>query len=84
MLKWVEPKRDVQDYIEAIMADGSHHFLPPRVLDVMLYNNRVKQFKRSSGWVTVGVHPTRAKHKTNPGYIYSGTERRTSVNYCHS
>lgn len=62
MLRWVETRPQGQQSIEAVLIDDTHHSLSPRVLDVMLYNKMVKKFKRATGWVTVGIHPTRSNH----------------------
>jgi hypothetical protein len=62
------------------MRDGSFHHFTPHVLDVLLENDRVLKFKRSSGWVTVGVDPVRAKRREDFNHIYYGPERRISAN----
>ena len=61
---------------EIIMSDGTQIHVTPRVLDVLLDTNRIKKFKRSSGWVTVGLDPVRAKRRKDYCNIYSGVERR--------
>jgi hypothetical protein len=75
----VEPKRAGQTHIEAITRDGTHHHFTPRVLDVMLERDQVMRFKRSSGWVTVGVDPVRAKRSSGDSFIHDGWERRCST-----
>lgn len=65
--------------IDVILKDGTYHHFTPRVLDVLLESNRVMKFKRTSGWVTVGVDPIRVRCRvghTNHGY--HGPERRLS------
>ena len=64
--------------IETIMGDGTHHYFTPQVLDVMLSNNRVLKFKRSSGWVTVGVDSIRTYSRRMGFHIYNGPERRST------
>jgi hypothetical protein len=64
--------------IELIMSDGTQIHVTPRVLEVLLDTNRVAKFKRSSGWVTVGLDPVRAKHIKDYCYLYNGPERRIS------
>jgi len=71
--------RSHQGRIEVILHDGTHYELSPRELDVMLDNDWVMKFKRSSGWVTVGVHPVRAKARVDLCPVYYGVERRRSV-----
>ena len=74
-----EPSTDHLPCIETVLTDGSHHLLPPRVLHVMLDLNYVKHFKRSSGWVTVGVDPVRVKYSSTGGNEHQGPERRTPL-----
>jgi len=63
--------------IEVIMNDGTHHHFMPQVLDVLLENNRVMKFRRSSGWVTVGVDPVRGRgRRSELSLNYYGPERR--------
>ena len=65
--------------IEVIMNDGTHHRFMPQVLDVLIENNRVMKFRRSSGWVTVGVDPIRVTgRRVEPIVNYFGPERRNS------
>ena len=57
-------RSDVNRYrIETIVDNDTLHYFTPQVLDVMLGNNLVVRFKRSSGWVTVGVDPIRTKNR---------------------
>jgi hypothetical protein len=74
----VEPKVVGKTHIEAITRDGTHHHFTPRVLDVMLERDQVMRFKRSSGWVTVGIDPVRVKRRDDICCFYDGQERRTS------
>ncbi len=72
----VEQWRGVKQPIDVVLADGTSCQLPPKVLDVMLENNRVLKFRRSTGWVTVGVDPVRSRRCGFYGDSYSGPERR--------
>jgi hypothetical protein len=69
-------KPDDQHPIETILTDGTSCQIRPRVLDNLLENGRVMRFKRSSGWVTVGVDPVRAKRRNDVCLLYYGPERR--------
>ena len=72
-------RSDVNCYrIETIVDNDTLHYFTPQVLDVMLGNNLVVRFKRSSGWVTVGVDPIRAKNRREASRLYSGHERRSN------
>jgi hypothetical protein len=70
--------RSGQRPIEAIIEDGTHHFLPPSVLDVLLEHNKVIKFRRSSGWVTVGIHPIRFKQKEEDSLSFVGPDKRST------
>ena len=67
-------------HIDVILKDGTYHHFTPRVLDVLLDTNRVMKFRRTSGWVTVGMDPVRMKSKPdfNGTGSYQGPERRFS------
>jgi hypothetical protein len=65
--------------IEVIIDDGTHHLLTPSVLDVLLENNQVVKFKRSSGWVTVGVDPIRFKNRREASHLFNGHDRRSAA-----
>ena len=74
-----EGQENVNRYrIETIVDNDTLHYFTPQVLDVMLGNNLVVRFKRSSGWVTVGVDPVRTKNRRETSHLYSGHERRSN------
>jgi hypothetical protein len=62
-------------YIDVILCDGTYHHFTPRVLDVLLETNRVQRFKRTNGWVTIGVDAVR-RDLRSPEYTYQGPDRR--------
>ena len=68
-----------QKPIELIMTDGSQLEVSPQVLDVLLESGRVTKFKRSSGWVTIGMDPIRCSHRVDNSYLYDGPEKRTPL-----
>jgi hypothetical protein len=70
------PKRDAQPRIDAILMDGTSCQVRPKALDVLLENGHIQKFRRSSGWVTVGVDPVRAKRRGDFSPLYYGPERR--------
>jgi len=74
-----EQWRGVKQPIDVILADGTSSQVPPKALDVLLDNNRVLKFRRTSGWVTVGVDPVRSRRSSFSFDSYSGPERRRSV-----
>jgi hypothetical protein len=62
--------------IDVVLMDGTSCQVRPRALDVLLENGHVHKFRRSSGWVTVGVDPVRAKRREDLCPLYYGPERR--------
>ena len=68
-----------QKPIEIIMTDGNQLQVPPKVLDVLIENNRVTKFKRSSSWVTIGVDPIRCSHRVDNSFLYDGPEKRAPL-----
>ncbi len=76
MLQQSPQVRESVHRIELIMSDGTQIHVTPRVLDVLLDTNRVIKFRRSTGWVTIGLDPVRAKRRSDFCEIYNGTERR--------
>lgn len=71
-------RREGSYTIEAILNDGTFHLFTSQVLDVMLANNRVSRFRRSSGWVTIGVDPVRVKCRREDSHHYYGHDRRAA------
>lgn len=65
-----------QTHIEVIMRDGTVGYFAPQVLNLMLDHDTVLKFRRSSGWVTVGVDALRGRHRQNENFFYNGPERR--------
>lgn len=58
--------------IQVKYRDGVVDMVQAYMLQYLLAANRVLQFKRSDGWVTVGVDPLRGPGPGN----YTGPERR--------
>jgi len=52
-----------QKHIQVVARDGTYQHLTPPALDVLLEKNNVMKFKRSSGWVTIGIEPIRVKDR---------------------
>jgi hypothetical protein len=74
----LKSKKEDNRRIEVIMADGIHHQVTPRVLDILLDSNRVTKFKRSGSWVTVGVGLVRAKRRSDYCPLHYGPDQRVS------
>ena len=59
--------------IQVELNDGTLCRVVPKGLNLLLNRERVKRFKRSSGWAVVGRDPIRYTGKVNG---YKGMERR--------
>jgi hypothetical protein len=60
--------------IQVAYLDDRYDYLKEFQLERLLEMRQVAKFRRSSGWVEVGVDPIREGKKTGP---YFGPERRT-------
>ena len=60
--------------IQVLYEDNRYDYVKGFQLDRLLEVNKVQKFKRSSGWVTVGVDPVRWTKSPS----YDGTERRAA------
>jgi len=60
--------------IEVELTYGDQVAVPQEGLDRLLEHDWVKSFKRSSGWVSVGVGPIRSESKCREHF--DGNERR--------
>lgn len=58
--------------IQVLYDDNRYDYVKGYQLDMLLEGNKIQKFKRSSGWVTVGVDPIRWRKNLN----YNGIERR--------
>jgi hypothetical protein len=67
-------KGDFIMMIKVIYEDDKHDMLKDFMLGKYIESGRIRKFKRSDGWVTVGVDSIRGK-----GGTYKGTERRGPV-----
>ncbi len=71
-------RKAAQQHVEVTLRDGTNHYLPTRVLDVLIEGDHVSKFRRSSGWVTVDSDPVRAKRRSDLCLLYYGPERRAN------
>jgi len=78
MVHNIKSRGEDKGRIDVIMADGIHHKVTPRVLDILLDSNRVTKFKRSGRWVIVDVGLVRAKPRKDYCPLYYGPDRRVS------
>jgi len=45
--------------IQVMFPDNHHDFVKPGMLDPLIESRKIAKFKRSSGWVTIGIDPVR-------------------------
>lgn len=62
--------------IQVEYDNNKFDFVKNYQLDSLLENQRIRRFKRTSGWVTVGVDPIRTKR--NGLNFYYSPERRSN------
>lgn len=68
--------RTGRSHIDVILADGTYHHFSPSVLNVLIQSQRVLKFKRTNGWVTIGIDPVRQANPEDVNGDYQGPERR--------
>jgi hypothetical protein len=49
--------------IQVIRNDKHYDYVKDFMLDLLIASKEVVQFKRSSGWVTVGIDPIRTRQR---------------------
>lgn len=54
--------------------DGKYDYVKDFMLDKMIELGSIASFKRSTGWVRIGIDPVRQPRSEN----YGGIERRTA------
>jgi len=59
--------------IHVIYPGMQHDFVKDFMLHMLIENNKIIKFRRSSGWVTLGVDPVRTMTNRSG---YKGVERR--------
>lgn len=48
--------------MQVIRSDNQYDYIQDDVLDGLIATGKIIKFRRSTGWITVGTHPTR-EHK---------------------
>lgn len=61
--------------IQVNYTDDRYDFVKDFMLETLIASGAIAKFRRSSGWVQIGVDPIR---KARPGTSYQGMERRAS------
>ncbi|MHB8139581.1 MAG: GSU3473 family protein [Smithellaceae bacterium] len=49
--------------IQVIRSDNQYDYIQDYILDSLIETKKIAKFRRSTGWVTVGVHPMRKKKR---------------------
>ena len=62
--------------LQIISVDNQFDYVKDFRLDDLIESRKVKKFRRSTGWVTIGVDPIRTNKNVS---IFDGIERRASV-----
>ncbi|HIJ94877.1 MAG TPA: hypothetical protein HPP94_03900 [Desulfuromonadales bacterium] len=53
--------------IQVNYPDNRYDYVKEFILDVLIEKHKIKRFRRSSGWVTLGVNPVRAIRRSCSG-----------------
>lgn len=61
--------------IRVIYTNGTYDMVRNDILDILIANQRVKKFRRTSGWIDVEADTARLRVGSNPDW--EGAERRT-------
>jgi hypothetical protein len=57
-----------------VMRTGNHYdYIKDYFLDSLIRSKGIVKFKRSTGWVTIGVDPIRERKRDR---VFNGTDRR--------
>jgi hypothetical protein len=62
--------------IRVMYFSDKYDMVKPFLLDELIASKRVKKFRRSDGWATIGIDPVRGR-----GGSYRGNERRKPSQY---
>jgi len=49
--------------IQVIRSNNQYDYIQDYILDSLIETRNITKFRRSTGWVTVGIHPTRKKKR---------------------
>ena len=62
--------------IQVLLRDNHYDYVKDFILDSLIECQKIAKFRRSSGWVTIGVDPIRRRKAKES---YNGVERRAAV-----
>ncbi len=61
--------------IQVKYPDNKYDYVKDKTLDLLIESNKVVEFKRTTGWVKIGVDPIRQK-KRDYKFIYPNSLRK--------
>ena len=59
--------------IHVVRVDNRYDYVKDFILDILIKSKEIVKFKRSTGWVTIGVDPIRQSKQDS---VFNGTDRR--------
>jgi hypothetical protein len=59
--------------IHIVRTDNRYDYVKDFILDILIESKEIVKFKRSTGWVTIGVDPIRRSKRHS---VFNGTDRR--------
>ncbi|MBL0226304.1 MAG: hypothetical protein IPQ16_12295 [Geobacteraceae bacterium] len=65
--------------IQIMFPDNHQDFVKPGMLDPLIESRTITRFKRSSGWVTIGIDPVRKTHRGPSQLTPSDIRKLTSL-----
>ena len=65
--------------IHVMFPDNRHDFVKPGMLDPLIESCTITKFKRSSGWVTIGIDPVRTKRRNTHSLTQSDMKKLSSL-----
>ncbi len=63
--------------IQIIRNNNQHDYVMPFMLDGLIDSGKIVKFKRSTGWVTIGIDQIRASNRYS---AFNGDDRRAANN----
>jgi len=62
--------------LQVIYTDNHYDYVKDFMLDDLIESQKIAKFRRSTGWVTIGVDQIRARNNKR---TYDGIERRSAI-----
>jgi hypothetical protein len=65
--------------IHVMFPDNHHDFVKPGMLDPLIESRTIAKFKRSTGWVTIGIDPVRKTRRNTHSLTQSDMKKLSSL-----